>query len=174
MSFLKKDVYEYVYVCVIGVGVVALFLFLGVRGFLPFGIRVAHSVEGVGTGMAVIRESGEVTFGAKSAFLAHTTESVRVVRVSGAVRKAGLLEYYTGQDGLITETFSAQSHAGAVLATFPFLGLLVKALAHPIGVMAFLGVPFVMVVMYGLQVLLFRVRSTQGNGLSALHYQAKQ
>lgn len=148
----------------LAVGILSLFLYISMHGYAPFGIRAAFLAEGVGSTLVITGGQHDAPHGSRSAFFTHAY-GVRVIPVTGSMRKEGVLHYYTSTDGRIHAMYPAHSLAGKAYITLPVLGFLVRALAYPLGIMILIGGPSVAFVIDVLQYMVVQMRRKVGNGV---------
>ncbi len=150
---------------------VALALFTA--GMVPFGISVAWGEGGVSAPLIFARHEARAnvgdnvlaSFGAGSATEQYTVQ--RVVRKNGAT-------YYQvfPESGSLADVtlLRAGEYGRVIVGTVPFLGIFARAVSHPIGLLALIGLPVFMFLINGalvfLRKILFVVSSVEGRAKS--------
>lgn len=144
-------------------------LVLFTAGLVPFDVSVAWGEGGASAPLIFARDDVKAsigdsvlsTFGGGSATKLYTVQ--RVVRKNGAT-------YYQvfPESGSLAEVtlIRAGEYGRVALGTVPFLGVWVRAISHPIGMMTFVGLPVLMFLINGtlifLRKILFVVSSVEG------------
>jgi len=131
-----------------GLFVLSLVVLVFMRGSAPFGLSVASVQEEhrlallhthTGAAEALVGERVARTAG---------LHSVLVYEVEEAVRVSGRSAYSATLAGTdVAAQLTVQESGRQVLLSIPLLGYWVKALAHPVGLMALLGAPLAMLVL---------------------------
>lgn len=143
-----------------------------VAGLVPFGVSVAWGEGGVNAPLifakhetkASVGDSVLATFGGGSTAVLYTVQ--RVVKKNGAT-------YYQvfPESGSIADVtlIRAGEYGRVALGAVPFFGVWAQAVSHPIGVMAFVGLPALMFLINGMLVflrkILFVISSVEGRAI---------
>jgi hypothetical protein len=117
------------------------------HGYAPFGLQVSYTTEGVGSGLVFTRNIPLVAEGRRAAFYndAMGAREVAIMHVAGSARRDGVLWYFnTNTQTMSQQTYPGHALVGPAVLVLPFLGNWVQVLTHPVGVMALLGSPLVM------------------------------
>lgn len=144
---MSTRVFSYLYTAMLGACFFSFILWVGMQGYAPFGLHVAYTAEGVGSGLVLSHDAFSVAEGSTGAFYDHVLGSGEVVlmQIAGSVRRDGALWYFnTDTRTMSQEAYPAHALVGPVVMVLPFLGTWVHALTHPVGMMALLGSPLVM------------------------------
>lgn len=141
---MKETIYQYAYRAFIGMLVISISLFLLAEGVVPFNMQASWTEGQVGASLVLTMPNAHVRVGEQVAYSTALRGQVLVSDVTQLMRNDGELRYEVA--GIPTD-ISAREVVGSVVATVPFAGVWVRALYHPVGVMAFLGVPLTMLVL---------------------------
>lgn len=118
--------------------VVSLVLLALVKGVSPFGVRASWD----STSLVLTHAETNAAAGDRVARMGSREGEVTLYSVLDTSRKDGELYYRTTPvGGSGEETIQARNAHHVVVAVVPVLGLWVRALGHPIGALALLGIP---------------------------------
>ncbi len=144
----RSDIYRYVYAAFTVLFIVALAVLAGMRGYLPYGVSFVSGGESLFTSFLVVRPvSMEPTLGAVVGRHGEVGYAVQPYILMETRRSNGALQYVVqpiGSESHTTATLMAREFGSQVVLSIPMLGAVVRALAHPIGLMGLFGVPLVM------------------------------
>lgn len=156
---MQVTLFQYLYVGLLVLCAVSVVLWTGMTGVAPFGVRVAYTDGGA---MVISRATALPFEGFEGVFHTDATASgaqVTLARIDGAMRKDGALVYYTSEsNGVIRDVYPAKAFQGNALLSLPIAGYLVAVLTHPVGLMACIGTPLVMLLVNALQEVLAHTR----------------
>jgi len=132
---------------IFGVSVVLMML---VQGSAPFGLVAEWSAQGYGTSFVLTHSEMKASIGDRVVGHSQRAGEVTMYTVEEVLRRNGEL-YYRVSDpmgvtgGALISLPARELNRSAVL-TVPFFGAWVRALDHPVGMMALLGLPLLMFV----------------------------
>ena len=154
-SHQTTDIYRYMFIAFAALFVVAVIVFVGMRGYMPYGIAFVSGGEGFNSAFLIVRPATtEPALGTVVGRYSDVAYAVQPYVLTDTRRTNGALQYVVqpiGSGEHTTATLLAREFGYQVLVSIPLLGSLVRALTHPIGVMGLLGVPVLMFLLYGLQ-----------------------
>jgi|GEM_PF-3243331 len=147
---MKEHTFRYLYGFLVGVLACSLLLVALMEGFAPFGLRVSWSEQGIGDTLVLTKPlTGVAVSGDRIAVRAAnngSTDQTRVFAVQGVTRYGGTLRYLQNSESSAPPYIDAWRVTGRVVTTIPIAGAWVRALNHPVGAAALLGIPIVMLV----------------------------
>jgi hypothetical protein len=149
------DIYKYIFIAFAALFIVAAVVFVGMRGYIPYGIAFVSGGESFNSTLLVVRPATmEPVLGTVVGRYSEVTYAVQPYVLTDTRRTNGALQYIVqpiGNEEHTTATLFAREFGHQVLVSIPFFGGLVRALAHPVGLMGLLGVPMLMFLLHGLQ-----------------------
>lgn len=135
----QERFFKYVYLAFGFVFVTSLLVLAFMKGIAPFNLTLSWS----GSSMVLTQYQTEPAVGKRVAEAGSLEGQVALYRVQEAYRQGGELYYnasaLVGEPG--SEVLLARDAQRVVIASIPVLGLWVRALGHPIGALALLGIP---------------------------------
>jgi hypothetical protein len=143
---MKERAYRYLYWLLTGVLVLSGALYLGMHGVVPFDVRVSWTDQGIGSALVVSRQVPTANVNQRVAYVTQGLEGVAVGVVLEAARRDGELQYRMSNAPVGTWV-RGRELVGSVLGTLPFMGVWVRALENPLGQMALLGIPTIMLML---------------------------
>ena len=121
------------------------------HGVAPFGLRLLWVDEGMGHRVVLTGPADDALgVGSHVAFWSEQTGGVYLAQIGETARVDGM-QFYRPAGGEWATEYAAAEVQGSVMFSLPFVGWLVRALLHPIGLMAFVGTPIVMLIVDVLQ-----------------------
>jgi hypothetical protein len=131
-----------------------------IHGVAPFGFRALWVDEGAGHRMVLSAPLKQpVLPGVHVAFWSNGTQgAVQLATIEEMARVDGMA-FYRPAGGEWQLKYAASRTQGEVVMTVPLLGYIVRALLHPLGLMALVGAPFVMFVVDLLQTMYIRLQT---------------
>lgn len=173
---MKENIFKNIYVVFMGVLAVSLLMLLGMYDMTPFNLSIAWS--GAGT-LTMARYETVATAGDRVVGNGDVAGKVNAYRAENVFRKEGTLYYQVVDDSvkpMRTMTVPANKYNRVSVASIPLLGVWVRALGYPIGIMALVGVPLSMLFINMLLIVgrgLFPVVSVLGEQTGSTRESAK-
>lgn len=154
---MKEIIAKKIYKSALGIMAISIVLMLFISGLAPFNLSIAWSEQGIGSSLVLMQTEATAKPGTRVAGSLETQGKVSVYTVQDVTRKSGALYYDVTGGANENTTILASKFGQQAVVSVPLLGTWIKALGNPVGIMAFVGVPFSMFILNVLLVLGRRV-----------------
>lgn len=150
---MKDKISLHIYRIAIGTMVFSAVLMLFVQNTAPFGLSASWSTQGLGSSLVLTHSAVTAKVGDSVVKSTELHNEVAVFNVQEIVRRDGVLFYQLSDGTNESVTVPAVEVGRTALMSIPFVGVFVRMLSYPIGGMALIGLPLLMMLInYGMLV----------------------